>query len=251
MDSKKQLQARFQKVNLLDYKGDQPLKIEKAEQSHRVFTNYEINGLNQSTTPIEIDFTVKKASNIKLINNDTKITGVQQHSLECNCHIEEEALLFVDKREIIPGDNSDINQHIKVNVTGDAEFIWTEIVHLEHVSNYHYFSIMEIWSDEQCLTYDPVQFDGSEEMLAHHGMTESFPFVASIWYISPNPPFDEWDVQQRLSQAKHHRAGMTDIDGKGILIRWLSTDLTLLKQEIDDVLAFFDEKITEVRKWRV
>ncbi|SFL42808.1 Urease accessory protein UreH [Gracilibacillus orientalis] len=251
MESNKQLQARFQKVNLLDYKGDQPLKIAKADQSHRVFTTYNIDGLNQTEDPISIDFTVKKASNIKLLDKEKDQPAQHKRSLQFNCNIEEEALLFFDKREIIPSDNSNINQHIKVNVTEDAEFIWSEIVHLDEVSDYHYYSLMEIWAEEQCLAYDPVQFDGSEEMLAHHGMTESYPYVASIWYISPDPPFDEWDVQQRLSQAKNHRAGMTDIDGKGILIRWLSTDLTLLKQEMDDVLAFFDEKITELRKWRV
>ncbi|QGH35816.1 urease accessory protein [Gracilibacillus salitolerans] len=251
MESNKQLQARFQKVNLLDYKGDQPLEIAKADQTHRVFTTYNMDGLNKTEAPMSIDFTVKKASNIKLLDDGSDAKTLPKQSLQFNCNIEEEALLLFDKREIIPSDNSNINQHIKVNVTGDAEFVWAEIVHLDHVSNYHYYSLMEIWAEEQCLAYDPVQLDRSEEMLVHHGMTESFPYVASIWYISPNHPFDEWDVQQRLSQAKNHRAGMTDIDGKGILIRWLSTDLTLLKQEIDDVLAFFDEKITEVRKWRV
>ncbi|MGP4038437.1 urease accessory protein UreD [Gracilibacillus sp. D59] len=251
MESNKQLQARFQKVNLLDYKGEQPLKIEKADQSHRVFTTYNIDGLNQTEEQVTVDFTVKKASNIKLLDEGSDQTALQKQSLQFNCNIEEEALLLFDKREIIPNKASLINQHIKVNVTKDAEFVWAEIVHLDQVSDYHYSSLMEIWSEEQCLAYDPVQFDGSEKMLAHHGMTESFPYVASVWYISPNPPFDEWDVQQRLSQAKNHRAGMTDIDGKGILIRWLSTDLTLLKQEVDDVLTFFDEKITELRKWRV
>ncbi|WP_208589811.1 urease accessory protein UreD [Gracilibacillus suaedae] len=251
MESNKQLQARFQKVNLLDYKGDQPLKIAKADQSHRVFTTYNIDGLNQTTDPISVDLTVKKASNIKLLDTATEKDTRENHSLQFTCNIEEEALLFFNKREIIPVNNSNISQHIKVNVTGDAEFVWSEIVHLNQGSEYHYYSLMEIWTEEHCLAYDPVQFNANEEVLAHHGMTESFPYVASIWYISPNPPFDEWDVQQRLSQAKHHRAGMTDIDGKGILIRWLSTDLTLLKQEVDDVLAFFDEKITDIRKWRV
>ncbi|WP_058308349.1 urease accessory protein UreD [Gracilibacillus massiliensis] len=249
---KKQLKARFQKVNLLDYQSEPPLHIEKTDKKHRVFTSYSLDGWNESEVPIDIHFTVKKASNIRFKHQLQPDVVPNEQMIDLQCDIEEEALLFFDQREVIPSNNSNINEHIKINVKDDAEFIWAEIIHLNPSVNYLYQSLMEIWNDSHCISYDPIQFSSQQEIaLAHHGLTEDFPYMASIWYISPDPPFDEWDIQQRLSQAKHHRAGMTDIDGKGILIRWLSTDLSLLKQEVDDVLTFFDEKITELRKWRV
>ncbi|SHM51154.1 urease accessory protein UreD [Gracilibacillus kekensis] len=249
---KKQLKARFQKVNLLDYQSEPPLHIEKSDEKHRIFTSYLLDGWNESEAPMDIHFTVKKASNIKLTSPIKPAVTLAEQAIDVQCDIEEEALLFFDKREVIPSNNSTINEHIKINVRDDAEFIWAEIIHLNQSVNYRYQSLMEIWDGAHCISYDPIQFSSQQGIaLTHHGLTEDFPYMASIWYISPNPPFDEWDIQQRLSQAKYHRAGMTDIDGKGILIRWLSTDISLLKQEVDDVLSFFDEKITELRKWRV
>ncbi|GAE93399.1 hypothetical protein JCM21714_2479 [Gracilibacillus boraciitolerans JCM 21714] len=251
--SKKQLKARFQKANLLDYQKDVPLHVEKLDQKHRIFTTYMMNGWDEAKEPLDIHFTIKKASNIMIKHQPLTDSLPKEQSIYLQCNIEEEALALFDKREVMPPDHSHINQHIKVNVNGDAEFIWAEIVQLNQSLDYHYHSLMEIWDGSHCISYDPLQFSSQQKaILANHGLTEEFSYMASIWYISPNPPpFDEWDIQQRLSQAKHHRAGMTDLDGKGILIRWLSTDLSLLRQEVEDVLAFFDEKITELRKWRV
>ncbi len=249
---KKQLKARFQKLNLLDYHSDSPLHIEKTDEKHRVLTIYTLDGWNATEEPVDIQLTVKKASNIMFKNGSVNDSLPKDQAMQLHFNIEEEALVLFEKQEVIPRNNSNINRHLSINVNEDAEFIWPEIIHLKKSVNYHYQSLMEIWDGSHCIAYDPLQFSShQEEGLAHHGLTERFPYMASIWYISPNPPFDEWDIQQRLSQAKHHRAGMTDIDGKGILIRWLSTDLSLLKQEMEDVLAFFNEKITELRKWRV
>ncbi|KAB8138911.1 urease accessory protein [Gracilibacillus oryzae] len=246
------LKGRFQKVNLLDYSGTEQLRLEKTDQSHRVFTNYQVTGLNQvkEEETAELDFIVKKASNIT-VSMAEPIQVNQKHKQELSLHIEEEALLLWNNHEIMLQPNSEFSRRTKVSLEGDAEFVWAEITHLNQKEYFHYASLMEIWVEEECLAYDPLAFSTSNELIHHHGLIEDFQYTASIWYIADKLPFDEWDIQQRLSQAKHHRAGMTDLDGKGILIRWLSKDLQLLQQEVRDVLSFFDEKITEIRKWRV
>ncbi|MFC4403088.1 urease accessory protein UreD [Gracilibacillus xinjiangensis] len=254
MNSISKLKGRFQKVNLIEYSGTDPLKLEKTDQTHRVFTNYHVTGLNKlgEKEPVELEFIVMKGSNTAISTEEPiQLEHKQKHSQHISLHIEEEALLMWNNQEIILNPDSNFTQQIKVSLEGDGEFLWAEITHLSKKQDFFYSSLMEIWVDEECVAFDPLTFSSTNDLIHHHGMIEDFEYTASIWYIAEKFPFDEWDVQQRLSQAKHHRAGMTDLDGKGLLIRWLSKDIKLLRQEVEDVMTFFDQKITEVRKWRV
>ncbi|ENH96848.1 urease accessory protein [Gracilibacillus halophilus YIM-C55.5] len=246
------IKARFQKVNVHDYEDEAPLKLQKTDKSHRVFSNYQISGLEDHEQSNRADLLVKKGTNIVVGPEDVlQLQPEQSHQLDMFVEVEEEALLIWNKQEIIPAKGSQYQQTSKIQLHQDAELIWGEIYHFDHDTFTSLSSSMEIWVDEECLVFDPFQFFPKSEVNHHYGMTETFPYVASMWYITPHPPFDEWDVQQRLSQAKHHRAGMTDLDGQGILIRWLSTDLSLLRKEMDDVFQFFDQQITDIRKWRI
>ncbi|SES21855.1 Urease accessory protein UreH [Gracilibacillus ureilyticus] len=248
------LMGRFQKVNLMEYNGTGQLKLEKTDKTHRIFTTYHVTGLNKTGNkqPADINFIVMKGSNIAISPEKPYVVKPgNTHEQQISLQIEEEALLVWNNQEVIFTPGTNFTQRVKVLLNGNAEFVWAEIVHLTEKKDYHYTTLMEILVGDECLAFDPVTFSSENELMDNHGIIEDFTYTATVWYIAEQLPFDEWDVLERISQAKNHRAGMTDLDGKGILIRWLSKDLRLLKQEVQDVMAFFDQKITEIRKWRV
>ncbi|RCW77182.1 urease accessory protein UreD [Saliterribacillus persicus] len=254
------LKSRLLKNNMVDYQADDPLKLEKSKASHRVFTNYNFISSDHMTKgdDLTIQLHVDKATNV-MVHPTTPIhikedTGLEKAEQKIQLHVENEALFFWRMQEIIPEESSRFFQKTNITLARDAELVWSEIFHVgtkEMKKPYQACqSLTEVWTEDDCIVYDNLYIDPSLDAIDQFGMLENFAYVATVWYIAKDIPFDEWDVQQRLSQAKNHRAGMSDLDGKGIVIRWLSHDLELLKQEMEDVLSFFDEKITEIRKWR-
>lgn len=160
--------------------------------------------------------------------------------------LEEQAELEWSREEIIPYKNSSFRGATTIEMSSSSSLLWGEILYPgrekrgESFLFNQFHSHFEVWVEDECLAYDSLRLDPSEQNLQHIGVLEHFNYVGSVWFISPKvADLDEKIINAGLHGSHQHRVGVTRLNGNGMLIRWLSNSLPTLKKEMGKAFQLF------------
>ncbi|WP_102348143.1 urease accessory protein UreD [Bacillus sp. Marseille-P3661] len=156
--------------------------------------------------------------------------------------LEDRAELVWDREEIIPFKDSKFIGSSSVEMRKSSTLLWGEILYpgrdkrgecfLFQECNTH----LEVWVEDDCIVYDSLSLNPSKQQLKCIGALEGYNYIGSAWFISPHVEnIDEGKLIQELTRTIDHKAGITKLNGNGILVRWLSNSLPLLKREMEKV----------------
>lgn len=90
--------------------------------------------------------------------------------------------------------------------------------------------------EEDCLIYDSLLFSPAHMDLSQLGLLEGYLYVGSMWFVTPSiQQIDIKRLNEKLQQFAHVKACASFLDDKAINVRWLASDLVLLKQEMNNI----------------
>ena len=88
--------------------------------------------------------------------------------------------------------------------------------------------------EEDCLIYDPLLFSPTNTDLGQLGLLEDHLYVGSLWFVAPNlQDMDIRKLNEKLQQYENIKVSASLLEGKAVNVRWLASDMVLLKQEIN------------------
>lgn len=193
---------------------------------------------------------VHPQGNVKLIQQSATKIYPSLDELTSNQHIsvclDQGACLEWRPETIIPFENARFRGDTTIQLQPDSTLLWGEILSPGRVKRnecFHYkdfSSRFQIWLDGRCLAYDSLRFLPETMPLNQIGLLEDSLYIGSLWFVSPQTQFiDSKALQDELNDVENIKAGITSLDEKGIHIRWLTSDLLLLKKEMDKMWETF------------
>lgn len=153
---------------------------------------------------------------------------------------------------IIPYDIAKLEAKTVINMAKDATLLWGEILAPGRVSRDEILKYNEVktnyqvWIDGECLIYDALRFSPELTDLKQLGLLEEHLYVGSLWFVTPKAKdIDVKELNEKLQQTANVKVGIGLLDGKAVNVRWLASDLVLLKQEMDHVWEIFSDFLYE------
>ncbi|MBM7570475.1 urease accessory protein UreD [Aquibacillus albus] len=171
----------------------------------------------------------------------------QPSSQQISINLEAGAELEWDHEEVIPFKDASFESKTSIQMTPSSSLLWGEILYPGREKRGESFVFdkcqthLEIWVDHHCIAYDTLHLKPSEQNLKKLGALETYNFIGSLWFISPKLEGNDWNVDGLLEQHDNHKSGVSTLNGNGILIRWLSNRLPLLKKELENLSNYFKE----------
>ncbi|WP_138418307.1 urease accessory protein UreD [Aquibacillus sediminis] len=267
------MQALAKSSSLLKSDGKLELKFEKRRGKTRLIDCYQqpplkasrglyIDGTDHCTLYLmessgglvagdHNEFTVhlKPGSNVTLMpQSATKVYPAfndQPSSQQVTINLDEDARLEWNREEVIPFEDARFNSATSVQMTSSSSLLWAEILYPGREKRGETFAFrechthFEVWIDDDCLVYDALRLNPAEQMLKQLGVLEQFNYIANVWIVSPSMDENmDHNLGEILIQTDKHKSGITKLEGKGMLVRWISNDLPLLKKEVDRISTF-------------
>lgn len=156
---------------------------------------------------------------------------------------------------IIPFHKARFRGDTVINMASDATLLWGEILSpgrdkREEIFQYSDVKTnFQVWVDDECLIYDRLSFSPSKTDLKQLGLLEGHLYIGSLWFVSPNlKEIDMRALNEVLQSSTDVKVGASLIDEKVINVRWLASDMVLLKQEMTRTWEIFTDKINELKK---
>lgn len=147
---------------------------------------------------------------------------------------------------VIPFRKAKFCGETKVQMAPDAKLLWGEILSPgrdKRDEKFQYNEVknkFQVWMDEDCLIYDTLVFSPEQTDLKQLGLLEDHLYVGSLWFVAPTlQQIDMKELNEQLQQATQLKVGASMIEGKAINIRWLASDIVLLKKEMDKIWQTF------------
>lgn len=151
------------------------------------------------------------------------------------------ASLLWKTEALIPFEKAKFRGKTIVHMAQDARFLWGEILSPGRVKRGEIFqysdvkSNFQVWMEESCLIYDSLLFSPDHMDLGQLGLLEENLYVGSMWFVTSSlQHMDIRKLNEGLQQYAHMKVCASLLDGKIVNVRWLASDLVLLKQEMND-----------------
>lgn len=261
-----QLQLTFEylreRTRLIDCYQTPPLKASRAlyvDGNHKA-TVYvmESSGGMVAGDHNEFKIHVKEGGAVRLKpQSATKIYPSFNDKFSCqniSIFLAEKAELEWNRDELIPYKDAKFKGVNFIQMHSTSTLIWGEIVYPGRERSGEQFQFkefktkLEIRVDDHCIVYDSLQLKPNIQSLREIGVLKHYNYIGSVWFISPKVKrMNEIQVVQQLMQTAEHQSGVSRLNGNGMMIRWLSNNLPLLKKEMESVFAMInsDEFFTE------
>lgn len=98
----------------------------------------------------------------------------------------------------------------------------------------------QIFVDDQLIAFDHLHLVQKENSYSDIGMFEECTYMGTIWYVDPTAAKQNFEqVLSDFQQSKNHRFGYSSLDHYGVHFRWLSNDLCLLKEQMNELIQSF------------
>ncbi|MCP2005172.1 UNVERIFIED_ORG: urease accessory protein [Buttiauxella agrestis ATCC 33320] len=142
---------------------------------------------------------------------------------------------------LIPFEKAKFRGKTIVHMAQDARFLWGEILSPGRDKSGEIFqysdvkSNFQVWMEESCLIYDSLLFSPGHMYLGQFGLLEEHLYVGSMWFVTPSlQHMDIRKLNEELQRFAHVKVCASLLDGKAVNVRWLASDLVLLKQEMNN-----------------
>ncbi|MDQ0174891.1 urease accessory protein UreD [Bacillus chungangensis] len=159
-----------------------------------------------------------------------------------NIKLDEGARLEWRPEVIIPFENAIFRGETIVQMKQNAELLWGEIISPGREKRGECFTYDElktgfqIWKEGECLVYDTLRFLPKNVQLRQIGMLERSLYIGSLFFISHEAEhMNHREMNEQLLHSETIKSSVTKIDDKGLMFRWLSSDLWLLKEQMEKV----------------
>ncbi|MGN7401263.1 urease accessory protein UreD [Cytobacillus praedii] len=188
---------------------------------------------------------VKEGANVCLIpQSATKIypsyNGMWS-SQNIDVSIGQKASLAWKTEAVIPFQEAKFRGQTIVHMAQDATLLWGEILSPgrdKRGEKFQYHDVktnFQVWMGEECLIYDSLLFSPDYVDLGQLGLLEDHLYVGSLWFVAPKlQHMDIRQLNEKLQRSAHVKVGAALLEGKAVNVRWLASDLVLLKQEMDN-----------------
>lgn len=155
--------------------------------------------------------------------------------------IASKASLTWKTESIIPFKGAKFKGKTVINMAEDATLLWGEILSPGRVTRGEVFEYsdvktnFQVWMEEDCLIYDSLSFSPEFMDLDQMGLLEDHLYVGSLWFVAPNlDELDMKEINEVLQKHSNVKVGAALIEGKAINVRWLASEIVLLKQEMEN-----------------
>lgn len=192
------------------------------------------------------DFTVELEENTNVVLKPQSATKVypafnqQPSNQSISINIAANSHLEWNRDEIIPFENAMFNGKTHIQMTSSSSLLWNEIIYSGREKRGEKFAFQEcnthldVWMEDQCVVYDSLKLHPKKQELQQLSVLENFNYIGNLWLVSSEADkVDSTALQKLLVQTEKHKSGISTLDGKGILVRWLSNNLPLLKREME------------------
>ncbi|MCT2534163.1 urease accessory protein UreD [Aquibacillus koreensis] len=165
--------------------------------------------------------------------------------------LEDDAKLEWNREEVIPFLDARFDSKTSIQMTPSSSLLWSEILYPGRDKRGEAFAFQEcnthvdIWIDDQCVVYDALHLHPKKQELKKLGALENYNYIGNFWCFSPKVNLSDVHMDSMLVQQDNHKSGMTTLESNGILIRWLSNSLPLLKKEMDTITNYFNGIVKE------
>lgn len=153
---------------------------------------------------------------------------------------------------MIPYETAKFSGKTVINMAKDASLLWGEILAPGRTTRDEIFKYEEVktnfqvWLEDDCLIYDALSFSPDQTDLVQLGLLEGHMYVGSLWFVNPNAhEIDIKKLNDELQEIEDVKVGAALLEEKSINIRWLASDLVLLKQEMDKVWGILSDFIDD------
>jgi len=261
------LSLRFQKqrgkTKLVDCYEHPPLKVSRIfyEDLNATATAYvmETSGGLVAGDRNEYDIVVEDGAKVCLIQQAaTKIYPSvldRESSQIIHISLEKSASLLWKPESLIPFRGSRYSGETVIRMQADSNLLWGEILspgREKHGERFAFDSmqlLFQVWINEQCLVYDALNFTSEELAVPRIGLLEDYGYIGSLWLISTLAQgLDESVLNEKLAQFDAGMAGITRIAENAVHIRWLTSDLVLLKENMTNIWLCLKEEIEHFDK---
>ncbi|WP_059103659.1 urease accessory protein UreD [Shouchella shacheensis] len=154
--------------------------------------------------------------------------------------IDHKACLEWKPEAVIPFKEAKFSGDTMIQMKRDSTLLWGEIISPGREKRnecFHYDDFrtsFQIWVEEECLAFDTLRLSPSSMSLKQIGLLEQSLYIGSLWFVSPEvQSISIRDLNDKLEVSSSINPGVTSLEGKGIHIRWLASDLLQLKREMN------------------
>lgn len=159
---------------------------------------------------------------------------------EIDVTLEKNASLFWKTEATIPFKDARFKGRTTIKMEESSTLLWGEVIapgrlKRDEQFEYHFFdSNFQVWVENECVIFDKLSFQPDNCNLNKLGLLEEHVYMGSLWFVSPKvTDFDVAKMNAELQKYSEINVGISLIDGKAINMRWLASDLILLKKEMD------------------
>jgi len=102
--------------------------------------------------------------------------------------------------------------------------------------------------ENECLIYDPLLFSPDQMDPKQIGLLEDHLYVGSMWFVDPRlKRMDIRELNGKLQQSTQIKGSASLLEGKAVNVRWLASDLVLLKKEMNNIWNELARYMAKVR----
>lgn len=169
-----------------------------------------------------------------------------------NISIDSGASLAWKTEAVIPYQHAKFYGETIIQMAKDATLLWGEIltpgrVKREETFQYnHLKTSFQVWMEKECLIYDSLQFSPEETDLKQLGLLENHLYMGSLWFVAPMAKeINMKKLHEELQAFTQLKTSVALLDEKVINVRWLASDMVVLKKEMDKMWHQFSQYLAK------
>lgn len=142
---------------------------------------------------------------------------------------------------VIPFDKAKFRGQTVIHMAQDSTLLWGEILSPGRDKRGEIFQYsdvktnFQVWVEEECLIYDSLLFSPDHMDLRQMGLLEDHLYVGSLWFVAPTlQHMNLRELNEKLQRFAQIKVSASLLEGKVVNVRWLASDLVLLKQEMNN-----------------
>lgn len=155
---------------------------------------------------------------------------------------------------LIPFEEAKFHGKTVIRMAQDATLLWGDILSPGRVAREEIFEYsdvktnFQVWVENECLIYDPLLFSPDQMDPKQIGLLEDHLYVGSMWFVDPRlKRMDIRELNEKLQQSTQIKGSASLLEGKAVNVRWLASDLVLLKKEMNNIWNELARYMAKVR----
>lgn len=163
-------------------------------------------------------------------------------SQNIDVNIASKASLKWKTEAVIPFEKGKFRGQTIINMAQNATVLWGEILSPgrdKRGEKFKYSDLrtnFQVWSGDECVIYDSLLFSPEDMNLKQLGLLEGHLYVGSLWFVAPNLDYlNIKELNEKLQQLKDIQVSAAMLEEKAVNVRWLASDLVLLKKEMNNI----------------